>query len=107
MLYNTEVVAHYTHQKKIRYYAEARNEWLGPSPQLSVWAKQLRRKVATVASRRRHRADLTYPGIEPQTSRTDSVRAKQLSQRPVHYTQDSINFLTSHKAPGTCNHETF
>ena len=36
--------------------------------------QQLRRYVATVASRWRHCVDLTDPGIEPQTSRTDSVR---------------------------------
>ena len=56
------------------YYAEARNEFRGPSPRLSARATQLRRNVATVASRWRHCADLTGPGIEPQTSRTDSVR---------------------------------
>ena len=57
-----------------RYYAEACNEWRGPSPRLSAWATQLRKNVATVASRWRHCADLTGPGIEPQTSRTESVR---------------------------------
>ena len=56
------------------YYAEACNELRGPSPRLSAWATQLRRNVATVASRWRHCANLTGPGIEPQTSRTDSVR---------------------------------
>ena len=56
------------------YYAEACNELRGPSPRLSAWAAQLRRNVAAVASRWRHCADLTGPGIEPQTSRTDSVR---------------------------------
>ena len=56
------------------YYAEACNEWRGPSPRLSAWATQLRRNVATVASRWRHCVDLTGPGVEPQTSRTDSVR---------------------------------
>ena len=68
------------HQIKIkssfysRYYAEACNELRGPSPRLSAWATQLRRNVAAVASRWRHCADLTGPGIEPQTSRTESVR---------------------------------
>ena len=52
------------------HYAEACNELRGPSPRLSAWATQLRRNVATVASRWRHCADLTGPGIEPQTSRT-------------------------------------
>ena len=56
------------------YYAEACNELRGPSPRLSAWATQLRRSVATVASRWRHCVDLTGTGIEPQTSRTDSVR---------------------------------
>ena len=56
------------------YYAEACNELRGPSPRLSAWATQLRRNAATVAGRWRHCADLTGPGIEPQTSRTDSVR---------------------------------
>ena len=56
------------------YYAEACNELRGPSPRLSAWATQLRRNVATVASRWRHCADLTGPGIEPKTSRTESER---------------------------------
>ena len=56
------------------YYAEACNELRGPSPRLSAWATQLRRNVATVASRWRHCVDLTGPNIEPQISRTDSVR---------------------------------
>ena len=56
------------------YYAETCNEWRGPSLRLSAWATQLRRNVATVASRWRHCVDVTGPGIEPQTSRTDSVR---------------------------------
>ena len=54
-----------------RYYAEA---WRGPSPRRSAWATQLRRNVAAVSSSWRHCADLTGPGIEPRTSRTDSVR---------------------------------
>ena len=57
-----------------RYYAEACNELRGPSPQFSAWATQLRRNITTVASRWRHCVDLTGQGIEPQTSRTDSVR---------------------------------
>ena len=56
------------------YYAEACNELRGPSPRLSAWATQLRRNVTTVASRWRHCVDLTGPGIELQTSRTDRVR---------------------------------
>ena len=36
------------------HYAEACNELRGPSPRLSAWATQLRRSVATVASRWRH-----------------------------------------------------
>ena len=56
------------------YYAEACNELRGPSPRLSAWTTQLRRNVATVASRWRHCVDLTGPGIEPQISRTDCVR---------------------------------
>ena len=64
------------------YYAEACNEWRGPSPQLSAWATQLRRNVATVASYWRYCADLTGPGIKPQASRTDSVRlATELTGR--------------------------
>ena len=57
-----------------RYYDEACNEWRGSSPLLSAWTIQLRRNVATMASRWRHCADLNGPGIEPQTFRTDSVR---------------------------------
>ena len=58
----------------LRKYAEACNESRGPSPRLSVWPTQLRRNVATVASRWRRCADLTSPRIKPQTYRTDSVR---------------------------------
>ena len=66
------------------YYAEACNEWRGPSPQLSTWATQLRRNVATVASRWRHCADLTGLGIKPQTSHTNSTRlATELTAGPV------------------------
>ena len=55
-----------------RYYAEACNEWRVQSPLLSAWATQRRKNVAAVASRWRHCADLTGPGIEPQISRTNS-----------------------------------
>ena len=55
------------------YYTAACNELRGPSPRLTTWATQLRRNVATVASRWRHCVDLTSPGIEPQTFRTASV----------------------------------
>ena len=66
------------------YHAEACNELRGPSPRLSAWAKQLRGNVAAVASRWRHCADLTGPGIEPQTSRTDSALiATELTAGPV------------------------
>ena len=57
-----------------RYYTKEYNEWRGPSPRRSAWATQLRRNVATVASRWQHCADLTGPGIEAQISRTESVR---------------------------------
>ena len=67
------------------HYAEACNELRGPSPRLSAWATQLRRNIATMASRWRHCADLTGPGIEPQTSRTDSVRlAAELTAGSLH-----------------------
>ena len=59
---------------KARNEEEWRDEWRGPSPRRSAWATQLRRNVAAVASRWRHCADLTGPGIEPQTSHTNSVR---------------------------------
>ena len=62
-----------------RYYADACNEYRGPSPRLSTWATQLRRNVAAVASHWRHCVDLTDPGFDPQTYRTDSGCAKQLS----------------------------
>ena len=68
------------------YYAETCNEWWGPSPRLSAWATQLRRNIATVASHWRHCVDLTGPGIEPQTSRTDNVRlATELTGLPNFY----------------------
>ena len=60
-------------------YSEACNEWRGPFRRLSAWATQLRRNVAAVAGRWRHCADLIDPESEPQTSRTDSVCATQLS----------------------------
>ena len=37
-----------------RYYVKACNDWRGPTTRLSVWATQLRRNVAAVASRQRH-----------------------------------------------------
>ena len=57
------------------YYAEACNELRGPSPRLSAWSTQY-----TSPKKRRNDGesldcvDLTDPGIEPQTSRTDIVR---------------------------------
>ena len=57
-----------------RPYAEACNELRGPSPRLSVWTTQLRRNVATMASRWRHCVDLTGRGIESQIFFTDCVR---------------------------------
>ena len=74
------------------YYAEACNELRGPPPRLSAWAAQLRRNVAAVASRWRHCVDLTGPGIERQTSRTDSVRlATELTAG--HIVFDSFNWF--------------
>ena len=75
------------------YYAEACNELRGPSPRLSAWATQLQRNVATVASRWRHCADLTGPGIEPQTSRTDSVRLA------TELTAGMINIIMQNNIP--------
>ena len=51
----------------LRYSAEACSEWRGPSARLSAWPTQLRRNVAAVASRWQHCADLSGPGIKPQT----------------------------------------
>ena len=45
-LQNTKIKSLYS-----RYYAEACNEWWGPSPRLSAWTTQLRRNIAAVASR--------------------------------------------------------
>ena len=85
------------------YYAEACNELRGPSPRLSAWATQLRRSVATVASRWRHCADLTGPGIEPQTSRTDSVRfATELTAGAVK-THTTTQSRKRHCFPACCN----
>ena len=76
------------------YYAEACDELWGPSPRLSAWATQLRRNVATVPSRWRHCVDLTGPGIEPQTSRTDSVRlATELTAGAMLYVIFIINSM--------------
>ena len=89
-----------TKSKKIKsslyspYYAEACNELRGPFPRLSAWATQLRRNVATVASRWRHCVDLTGPGIEPQTFRTDSVRFATELTAGLDY-----NILYSFKLP--------
>ena len=100
------------------YYAEACNELRGPSPRLSAWATQLRRNVATAVSRWRHCVDLTSPGIEPQTSRTDSVRfATELTAdlqksilAPYFTTLRKISkatycFYLSLKSRGSPNHE--
>ena len=65
-----------------------RSEWRGSSPLLSAWATQLRRNFTTVASRWRHRADLTGPRIEPKTSHTDGVRlTTELTGRCSHVPQ--------------------
>ena len=81
------------------YYAEACNELRGPSPRLSAWATQHRRNVATVASRCRHYVDLTGPGIEPQTSRTDSVRISTELTAGRSYFFLSENTITSSNFP--------
>ena len=47
-----------------RYYAKACNPRRGPSPRLSVWAPQLRRNVAVVASRWRHCVRFDLPKIQ-------------------------------------------
>ena len=73
-----------------RCYTKTYNQRRGLSPRLSVWATQLRRNVAAVANRWRHFADLTDPGFKLQTSRTDSVCAKQLSYRPVASISDPV-----------------
>ena len=78
------------------YCAEACNELRGPSPRLSAWATQLRRNVATVASRWRHCADLTGPGIQPQTSRTDSVRFA------TELTADAANKINRYEFEEAC-----
>ena len=72
-------------------YAEACNELRGPSPRLSAWATQLRRNVATVASRWRHCVDLTGPGIEAQTSCTDTL-ATELT---AVYNEDLPSFFST------------
>ena len=77
------------------YYAEACNELRGPSPRLSAWATQLRRSVATVASRWRHCVDLTGPGIELQTSRTDSVLLATELTAGLEWVINQQNFLCS------------
>ena len=84
------------------YYAETCNELPGPSPRLSAWAAQLRRNVAAVASRWRHCADLTGPGIEPETFRTDSVRlATELTAGPLFFTVSTqkIRYLQQIRLP--------
>ena len=73
-------------------YAEAWNEWRGPSPQLSAWVTQLEetserwRAVGDTVS------DLTDLGIKPQTSRTDSiVSTTELTGRLVLAASDIYN----------------
>ena len=73
------------------YYAEACNELRGQSPRLSAWATQLRRNVVTVISRWRHFVDLTGPGIESQTSRTDGVRLATELKAGLDIRQSSSN----------------
>ena len=75
-----------------RYYAEACNEWPGPSPQLGARVAQFRRNVASVAGRWRHCADLTGPGIEPKTFHTDSVCFTTELMREFHH----ILYLAEH-----------
>ena len=55
-----------------QYYVIAPNEWQGPSPRLNTWATQLRRNIASVASRWRQFVRLDRPGNR--TSRPISIR---------------------------------
>ena len=50
--------------------------WRGPSPRRSARSTQFRRNVAAVASLGGTVSNLTGPGIEPQTSLTDSDARK-------------------------------
>ena len=55
-----------------RHYVEACNEWLGPPSRLSVWATQLRKNDAAVASRWRHCDRFNRPGNRSPDFRTVS-----------------------------------
>ena len=72
-------------------YAGACYEWRGPSPRLSVWATQLRRNVAAVASVGDTVSNLTDPGSEPQPSQTNSiVLTTELVNRPAGYSERQL-----------------
>ena len=66
-----------------RYYAQACNQWRGPSPRHSAWVTQLRKNVAVVASSWRHCVLFNQPGTRTQTSHI-------LSDVFKHYTNRSV-----------------
>ena len=73
-----------------RYYAEACNEWRGPSPWLIAWTTQLRRKLAKVTSRWRHCVNLTGAGTEPQTFRAKSDVFNRYANQAVCFERTSM-----------------
>ena len=67
-----------------RYYTETYNEWQDPSPRLSVWTTQKRQRWRAVGDTV---CDLTGPGVEPPTSRSDSDVSNHYFHRRGIYTQ--------------------
>ena len=67
-----------------QFYAEACNEWRGPSPRLSVWqhsSEEMSQRWRAVGDCRL--SELVDRGIEPKTSRTGSDVFNDYTNRPV------------------------
>ena len=64
-----------------QYYAEARNEWWGPSSLLSARATQLCRNVAAVISRWRHCVQFDRRGKQSHTFCTDGDAIAECSSK--------------------------
>ena len=77
------------------YYIEACIDCRGLFWRLSAWTTQIRKDVTAVASHWRHCVRLTWPGIAPQTTRTDAMCST--TTQPT--TQKFLNRNFYHKLP--------
>ena len=86
----TKKIAHQNIKSSLysRYYAEACNEWRGPSPRLGTGATQLPRNDTV--------SDLTDPATEPQISRTSGDVTTVPTKKRHHFRYKRINAVTNH-----------